>query len=130
MEIPEQVDPAEKTADYSASEPEYWNYKHIFIALGVAFFLQVVSNPPEFGYSTAYPMALGMTFDLLILLRTFAAMILRERGKGWLFYTILLYLSPIWIQVAAELGDYVNNLYYDYVAHAMSLPYHLVHVVR
>jgi hypothetical protein len=46
-------------------------------------------------------MTVALVLDGLVALRTVAAGILREKGKGWIFYAALVYSSPLWIEWAS-----------------------------
>ena len=46
-------------------------------------------------------MLFAVIIDILILFRIGAARYLKEQGKGWIFYLILIITSPAWIQLAA-----------------------------
>jgi len=75
-------------------------------------------------------MGMAIMYDLLILLRILAALILRERGNSWIFYVVLLYSSPISIGALMSAIDYLHNLYMDQICHECSLPVHLIHMAK
>ena len=77
-----------------------WNFKHLVVALFAGFVLQSLLLPCLCDIGTA-KIVFAYAFDGLILFRIFVARACREKGKGWLFYVILCYTSPAWIEGAA-----------------------------
>ncbi|MHC4388267.1 MAG: hypothetical protein ACYSX1_06635 [Planctomycetota bacterium] len=90
-----------ETVQQQAAQDE-WNYKHLICALVVAFVLQSIVHPCLCQIGTAKTV-FALVFDALILARIVVAKLRKEKGKGWLFYAILLYTSPAWI----ELGTWI-----------------------
>ena len=77
-----------------------WNFKHLLAALLAGFVLQSLFLPCLCDIGTA-KITLAYAFDVLVLIRVAAARACHETGKGWLFYAVLCYTSPAWIEGAA-----------------------------
>lgn len=77
-----------------------WNYEHLIVALVIACILQSLFLPCLCGIGEA-KMKFALAFDGLVLLRIGMAKLLKETGKGWVFYVALLYSSPAWIHLVA-----------------------------
>lgn len=79
-----------------------WNFKHLLAALFAGFVLQSLLLPCLCDIGTAKT-AFAYAFDVLVLIRVAAARACCETGKGWLFYVVLCYTSPAWIEGVAYL---------------------------
>ena len=77
-----------------------WNYAQLLLALIVAFVLESMLLPCLCNIGTA-KMQVAFVFLALVVVRIAVARIIREKGKGWVFYTILIYSSPLWIEAAS-----------------------------
>ena len=84
-----------------------WNFKQIGIALIVAAIAQYLLFQD---YSGALVDAFGpserkyaLILDVLVLMRSLSAWVLKEKNKGWIFYICLLYSSPFWIELVFRL---------------------------
>ena len=77
-----------------------WNYEHLIVALVIACIAQNLwlSCLCQIGMAK---MNFALVFDGLVLLRIGMARLLKETGKGWVFYAALLYTSPFWIDLVA-----------------------------
>ena len=64
----------------------------------LAFLLQSLFVPCLCAIGTA-KMKFAVIIDVLILIRIITAHIRKEKDKGWIFYTVLLLSSPIWIHI-------------------------------
>tara|TARA_B100000609_G_scaffold197469_1_gene194912 strand:+ start:789 stop:1091 length:303 start_codon:yes stop_codon:yes gene_type:complete len=90
-----------EVADKSAStEKKGWNYSSLTCALIVGLLAQCVFLPCLCAEGTA-KINFAIVFDVLIVLRIILAKILKQRDKGWIFYLIMIYTSPLWIELAA-----------------------------
>ena len=69
-----------------------WNYRQLGCAFLIALFMQSLLLP-GLCYIGTVNMQMAFIGDLLIFFRCVYAYITRERGKGWIFYCILLYMS-------------------------------------
>ena len=76
-----------------------WNYAQLALALVVAFVLDAMLLPCMCNIGTA-KMQVALVFLALVVLRIVIARLMREKGKGWIFYLVLLYSSPLWIEIA------------------------------
>jgi hypothetical protein len=79
-----------------------WNFKHLLAALLAGFVFQSLLLPCLCDIGTAKT-AFAYAFDVLVLIRIAAARACHETGKGWLFYGVLCYTSPAWIEGVAYL---------------------------
>jgi uncharacterized Tic20 family protein len=68
-----------------------WNYLAVLSALGGAIVLQSILGP-TLCYLGTVNMYISLTVDSIVVLRLIAARMRRERGGGWVFYSILPYL--------------------------------------
>jgi hypothetical protein len=84
-----------------------WDYRHVLAALFISFVAQSLFLPCLCQIGEA-KMNFALILDGLVLLRIGIARLLREIGRGWVFYAALLYLSPLWIHLAflAVLGGH------------------------
>ena len=89
-----------RLSDQGKERGQAWDYRHLLVALVVAFVLQYLFLPCLCQIGEA-KVKFALVFDGLVLLRIGIARLWRETGKGWLFYVILLYSSPVWISVAS-----------------------------
>jgi hypothetical protein len=78
-----------------------WNYGHVLFALVIAFVLQSMFLPCMCQIGTG-KMNFALVFDGLMALRIAAARIIKQRDNGWIFYTALIYLSPLWIDLSSR----------------------------
>jgi hypothetical protein len=74
-----------------------WNFKALACALVITFILQNIFLPCFCAMGSAR-MALAFIFDGLVIVRVLIARGMREQGRGWIFYLILIYTSPLWIK--------------------------------
>src|SRR5690242_4264725 len=79
-----------------------WNFKHVLAALVVGFVLQSLWLPCLCDIGTA-KITFACAFDALVLIRVLVARACHETGKGRLFYVVLCYTSPAWIEGVAYL---------------------------
>ena len=79
-----------------------WKFKHLLAALLVGFVLQSLWLPCLCDIGTA-KITFAYAFDALVLVRVLIAHVCHETGKGWLFYVVLCYTSPAWIEGVAYL---------------------------
>ena len=75
-----------------------WDLTRMLLILLIAFLFQSVAVPCLCAAGTA-KMNFAIVIDVLILIRIIYAKIRHEKGRGWIFYTILLLTSPIWINL-------------------------------
>ena len=80
-----------------------WNYVQLVLALIVAFVLDAMLLPDLSNIGMAKAQV-ALIFLALVVVRIAVARIRREKGKGWVFYLILLYSSPLWIEAAGWLA--------------------------
>ena len=80
--------------------PREWRYGHLVCALFVAVVLQTVFLPCLCAIGNA-KITLAYLIDTLVIGRMAIARFRHEKGKGWIFYTVLLYTSPLWIEGAS-----------------------------
>ena len=78
------------------AQPAVWNFRQLLIAFFVTLTIHTVILQ---GTDPIGPVLIRFSwmFDGLVLMRILVALVLNEHGRGWLFYMILLYTSPIWI---------------------------------
>jgi hypothetical protein len=74
-----------------------WNFGNLGAALFISFVLQSLFLPCLCQIGTA-KMNFALGFDALVLLRMMIAYFGRETGRGWIFYAVLCYTSPVWIE--------------------------------
>ena len=79
----------------SSSVP--WNFRQLVLALFVGLMLQSFFLPCLCAIGTA-KITLVYCFDGLVLLRMLIAHRLHEKGSGWVFYVVLCYTSPAWVE--------------------------------
>jgi len=84
----------------AAEQNAGWNYKHLACALIIGYLLQSAFLSCLCATGSA-KMAMATTFDGLVVLRIIAAKMLQQKDKGWIFYVVLLYSSPLWIELAS-----------------------------
>lgn len=77
-----------------------WHYWHLLMAWGAGVLGQSIVLPCLCweGMVKGY---VALLFDVLMLGRMWIARQLRETGRGWVFYAVLCYTSPLWIEGAA-----------------------------
>lgn len=80
-----------KVTETVAKNPGEWNYLTVLGALGGAILLQSILGP-SLCYVGTVNMSIALAVDSIVLLRLIAARVRRERGRGWVFYSILPYL--------------------------------------
>lgn len=85
-----------KVPDESATDASGWNYKNLLFALCVTFLMQIIILPC-LCYVGDARIRMAFIVDGFVILRTIIAGIFHERGRGWIFYTLLLYSSLLWI---------------------------------
>jgi len=90
------------TGCIGATGSSSWDYKHLWSALVIAFVLQSMLLPCLCDVGMA-KMKLALWFDLLVALRIGMARVIGETGRGWIFYAILIWTSPGWIEGLAIL---------------------------
>ncbi|MCP4352025.1 MAG: hypothetical protein GY795_41710 [Desulfobacterales bacterium] len=83
-------------------QKEDWNYKHLCYALIIGFVLQSFFLPCLCQIGEAKIMT-AFVFDGLVVMRIIAAKLLEQKGKGWIFYAVLIYTSPLWIELASRI---------------------------
>ncbi len=88
--------------DIEEVQREGWNYKHIICALIIGLVLQNLFLPCLCQIGMA-KITVALIFDGLVVLRIIAAKLLKQKDKGWIFYTVLLYSSPLWIDLAIRI---------------------------
>jgi hypothetical protein len=99
--------------DIEKTQKENWRYIHLFAAFIIGVMLQAILLPCCGGGARVI-LTYADIFDILVLLRVFAAWGLGEKGKGWIFYAGLLYSSPFWI---VWLFDFLNSpLFFPWLA--------------
>jgi hypothetical protein len=91
------MDRKPKAADAAA---EGWDCEQLILALVVTVVVQYVTLVYACEAGVA-KIKLACVFDALVALRFIAAWALRQRDRGWIFYLVLLYSSPIWITATA-----------------------------
>ncbi len=79
-----------------------WNYVQLFLALIVAFVVTCMLMPCLCNIGTAKTQV-ALVFLVLIVLRIAVARIRKEKGRGWIFYVIVIYTCPFWIEAASWL---------------------------
>lgn len=79
-----------------------WNFRHLGTALFIGFVFQSLFLPCLCSIGDA-KMGLAFSFDGLVLTRMFVAWFAHETGRGWIFYAVLCYTSPAWIDGVAYL---------------------------
>ena len=79
-----------------------WNYWAVLSALFAAAVLQAALLPCLCNRGTV-KMQIAMAVDAMVLIRILIARIRRERGMGWVFYTILPFLIIPVIELSADL---------------------------
>ena len=82
--------------------PPLWNFHQLSAALVIGFVLQSIFLPCLCSIGTA-KMTLAWCIDALVLARMLIAYFRHERGRGWVFYTVLCYTSFAWIEAGAYL---------------------------
>lgn len=77
---------------------EGWNYDQLILAFFFAFLAQMLFLPClcDIGEAKVH---FALIFDGLIVLRLIVARLLKQKDRGWIFYAILLYSSPLWIEL-------------------------------
>ena len=93
---PKVVTPTNMTTTAHALSPR-WNFRHLGAALFIGFVLQQLALPCLCNIGTA-KIKFALCFDALVLLRMMIAYSGRETGRGWIFYAVLCYTSPAWIE--------------------------------
>jgi hypothetical protein len=74
-----------------------WNFRQLGAALFIGFVLQSLLLPCLCDIGTA-KINFAYCFDTLVLLRMTIAYYGRETDRGWIFYAVLCYTSPAWIE--------------------------------
>ena len=90
-------DAGQKSISVQRAAPTGWNYVQLGYAFFISFLLQAMFLPCLCYLGTAKG-RIAAIFDILVVIRTAIARITNERGRGWLFYVILLYTSVLWIE--------------------------------
>jgi hypothetical protein len=80
-----------------------WNFRQLTYAFFIGFVLQQLFLPCLCSIGTA-KITLALVVDALVVVRALVAYIIRERGRGWIFYAVLLYSSTGWIMVASRIA--------------------------
>lgn len=93
---------SDRMNDTNRAQRKEWNYRHLICALIVAFVLQNLFLACLCQEGTAR-VTFALVFDGLVILRIVAARLLNQKDKGWIFYMVLLYSSPLWIELASWL---------------------------
>ncbi|GAG03113.1 unnamed protein product, partial [marine sediment metagenome] len=98
-------DEATSMPDIEETQRQGWNYRHLISALVIGFMIQMFVFPSH-AYCGRQSVALtfAFVFDGLIVLRIYVALWVRQKGKGWIFYAVLLYSSPFWIALGIDNG--------------------------
>jgi hypothetical protein len=81
----------------TATTPLRWNFRHLGAALFIGFVFQSLVLPCLCEIGTA-KIKFALCFDTLVFLRMMIAYFGRESGRGWIFYAVLCYTSPAWIE--------------------------------
>src|SRR5438128_1964516 len=81
---------------------EPWNFWHLGCAFVIGFILQQIFLACLCNIGQAKT-TFALVIDALVGVRVLIAYIIRERGRGWIFYTVLLYTSPGWIAVLSRI---------------------------
>ena len=79
-----------------------WNFRHLAAAFLIGLLLQSIFLPCLCDIGTAKT-ALALVFDGLVAVRVLVARLTREQGRGWIFYSVMLYTSVGWVTVLARL---------------------------
>lgn len=79
-----------------------WNLHHLAAGFLIGLLLQNLFLPCLCDIGTA-KITLALVFDALVAVRVLVARLTREQGRGWIFYTVMLYTSAGWITVLARL---------------------------
>ncbi|HEY3375924.1 MAG TPA: hypothetical protein VGL77_00385 [Armatimonadota bacterium] len=92
--------PSVVAEDSSASErvAAPWNYQRLLLALVISFVLQMLFLPCMCAEGTG-KVDFALMFDGYVVLRLLVAWLRNERGRTWVFYSVLLYTSPVWITI-------------------------------
>jgi hypothetical protein len=77
-----------------------WNYQHVLVGFAITVILQGLFLPCLCNIGQAKSV-FGWVIDLLVAIRIAVAYLRKETGRGWLFYVVLLYTSPVWITLVA-----------------------------
>ena len=75
-----------------------WDFIRMLLILLVAFLFQSIAVPCLCAAGVG-KMKFAIIIDLLILIRIIYAKLRHEKGRGWIFYAVLLLTSPIWINL-------------------------------
>jgi hypothetical protein len=81
-------------------QAEGWNYRYLYCALVFGFMLQSMFLSCACNRGSIRMMA-AFGFDGLMVLRIIVVKLLKQKDKGWIFYMILIYSSPVWIRLLA-----------------------------
>lgn len=79
-----------------------WNYTHLCVALVVGVVVQSLVLTCAC-YRGSLNMKVAFLFDGLIVLRIIVAKLLKQKDKGWIFYAILIYSSPVWMYLLTRI---------------------------
>lgn len=90
-----------RTPNPSATDPADWDYIQLTCALILAFLVQSLFLPCLCRLGTAR-MQIAIIIDVMVAVRIIVARIRHEQGKGWIFYIVLLYSSPMWIRLLMQ----------------------------
>jgi hypothetical protein len=77
-----------------------WNYYQVMWVFIVTILCQNIFLP-EFSCYGEVKLKIAFMIDAMILVRVIAAYFLREKGRGWIVYCVLLYLSTPFIELYA-----------------------------
>lgn len=96
------VGAADAGAQGCATGRREWHHLHLLIAWGVGVLGQSIVLPC-LCYEGTVKGYVALIFDLLVLARMIVARVLHEQSRGWIFYAVLCYTSPLWLEGAARL---------------------------
>ena len=89
------------STETKAAKPYSWRQSQWMlplVCLPLSFFIQLMLQPVSYSSSAV---SVTIVFHGLILIRILVALILKQRDKGWLFYTILMFVSTPLMQFIA-----------------------------
>ena len=84
------------------SQQAGWNFRHLVCAYILGFILQGMFVPCLCNIGEA-KMTYTFVLDVLVALRILVAFLIRERGRGWIFYAVLMYTSAGWIEIVSRI---------------------------
>jgi hypothetical protein len=85
-----------------AGQSDGWDFRQLTYAFIVGFVFQQLFLACLCDIGTA-KITLALVVDALVIVRAAVAYVSRERGRGWLFYAILLYTSTGWIMIVSRI---------------------------